>query len=228
MKFTKEGIKWSQIHYSLQFMWENQAESDLYKFGSILEFGVGKGDSLKKICDYLYNNNMYYYGRTIMGFDSFEGLPDEAEGIPVNPKYVKGAYKYDLSTTDIYNKCNCKPELRLVKCMFDKIPDYWAKYVNQTSLIHIDCDLYNSTLSALTWCFQNKVIVPGTLVAFDEYRSTLVTDGDLGGEEKAWHEIVTKYNIKFEYIYQSKYLDKDTEIWITQTVVKILDWNGKS
>ena len=63
------------------------------------------------------------------------------------------------------------------------------------ALLHVDCDLYSSTVTILD--NLHKQIVPGTVIVFDEY---INYPGWQLDEFKAWQEYVKKHNIRYEYI----------------------------
>jgi len=118
-----------------------------------LEFGVYQGESLA----YIASHNRCADAR-FWGFDSFEGLPTQW-----NARNPQGTF--DVG--------GCMPQIddarvRFVKGWFDNtVPEFLRTYEAQGQLwIHIDADLYGSTLQVLT--FLNKYIRPGTVVMFDE------------------------------------------------------------
>jgi hypothetical protein len=63
--------------------------------------------------------------------------------------------------------------------------------------VDIDCDLYVSTYQALDWLFSSKLIVPGTLIGYDDW--CLTTLGT-AGESRAHIEIARKYKVKFRCV----------------------------
>ena len=75
--------------------------------------------------------------------------------------------------------------------------DFKAKHIkNQPiALLHVDCDLYSSTVTVLNTLKDN--IVPGTVIIFDEFLNYPGYEQD---EFRAWHEFVSAVDIKFEYI----------------------------
>ena len=80
---------------------------------------------------------------------------------------------------------------------FDQtLPGWKAKYTNSPlQFLHVDCDLYSSTVTILETLRDN--IVPGTVIAFDEYINYPGWELD---EFRAWQEFVAKYNVRYEYI----------------------------
>ena len=65
--------------------------------------------------------------------------------------------------------------------------------------IDIDSDLYTSTKQALTWMFRNQLVVPGTLVGYDDWVATpppLYSKG----ESRAHAEIAQEFGVQFELV----------------------------
>ena len=223
MKITEETLKFQQIDASFRHLVDNlfkyfflpPAPNDLlfWKGGlGILEFGVGSGRSLRKIIDYVRNNDFNVH---IMGFDSGEGLPEEMNGTLLFKKYKKGSYKHDFDKTI---EALCDKNVSLYKYRFVDIPDDLAKSIGAAILINIDSDLYISAKQALSWCFRNNLIVNHTLISFDEYD----TVGPDGGERKAFEEILIKYpQWRAKEIWSSLYKDKDTNTDVIQKIFEM-------
>jgi hypothetical protein len=89
--------------------------------------------------------------RTTLGFDSFEGLPEDWR-----PNLPKGTFAQKTLP-------NVPGAILVVGLFADTCP----RIVCPVSLVHIDCDLYSSTKTALEWVKRNAV--PGCLVVFDEF-----------------------------------------------------------
>jgi hypothetical protein len=131
--------------------------------GLYLEFGVFKGWTINKCAEILPNQHFW-------GFDSFEGLPEE--WIVVDPKdprvkkwkkMNKGHFAVDQLPEVSYN-------VTLVKGFFDQSLELWMKENikpdSKISWLHLDADLYSSTIYVLEKL--NDYIVPGTIIRFDE------------------------------------------------------------
>ena len=118
-----------------------------------LEFGVFQGESIRKVSQLNPNPQARFYG-----FDSFEGLPQDW-----NEEKKKGTFDVGGQLPQIAD-----PRVKFVKGWFDlTLPPFLQTYQPQDQLwIHIDADLYGSTMCALT--YLNKHIRAGTIVVFDE------------------------------------------------------------
>ena len=158
--------------------------------GTAFEFGVYNGRTIGVIANKLSDQNIY-------GFDSFEGLPEdwqrtESGGI----KHVKGHFALDALPEVPGN-------VTLVKGFFDTSLPKWLEenLLEQISFLHVDCDLYSSTVTVLE-CLQ-PYIVPNTIIVFDElYAWHKPKKYSLWheGEYKALQEWVKKYNREFEIL----------------------------
>lgn len=118
-----------------------------------LEFGVFQGESIRKVSELNPNPACRF-----VGFDSFEGLPQDWQA-----DKMKGHFDVGGAPPKVDD-----PRVSFVKGWFDQtLPPFLAEYTPQDQLwIHIDADLYGSTLCVLT--YLNRHIRPGTVIVFDE------------------------------------------------------------
>jgi hypothetical protein len=126
-----------------------------------LEFGVANGMSIR----YWLEANTHP-GSRFVGFDSFEGLPQEwwdASRLITRPP---GTFRRNGQPPDIAD-----PRVQFVKGWFqDTLGPFLERFVPETPLVvHYDCDLYSSTLYGLT--MLDRVARAGTVVIFDEFNS---------------------------------------------------------
>ena len=56
--------------------------------------------------------------------------------------------------------------------------------------VDLDCDLYSSTATALEWLVMSRLIVPGTILGYDDW-----TTGGEGGQQRAHAEMVRKHGL---------------------------------
>jgi len=115
--------------------------------GLHMEFGVGSGNTLKKIRKYLDPDIKLY------GFDSFKGLPEPWLNFPVGT--FKTDYRIKLPNTEL-----------VIGLYQDTIPPFIERHPEPVSFMHIDCDLYSSTYTILT-NFRDQ-IKPGAILLFNE------------------------------------------------------------
>lgn len=146
--------------------------------GLILEFGVATGRTLNQFAHWLPDRMVY-------GFDGFTGLPEDWTS-----RMRKGFFARD-------NLPRVRDNCYLVVGYFDHtLPDFMAAQgPRPVQLLHVDCDLYSSTVTVLSQLRDN--IVPGTVIIFDEY---INYPGWQQDEFRAWQEHVQARGLKYEYI----------------------------
>ena len=117
--------------------------------GLVMEFGVYQGATINHIARRVPS-------RTVYGFDSFIGLPEDWKG---------GIKKGSFSTNG--NPPQVMKNVRLVVGMFEKtLPEFITKHKDDVAFLHIDCDLYSSTSTVFR--FLEGRIKSGTVIQFDE------------------------------------------------------------
>eukprot|EP00966_Prymnesium_polylepis_P026430 609955-Prymnesium_polylepis.1 len=151
------------------------AEWDLYTFG------VYTGASLKFWLEQLAVLKIEH--GVMWGFDSFEGLPEEAEGMALEcnawlPGAFSAADQFDASTFgEVRQKINaylgpeCAAKTRLIKGFFsDALTQTLAAERKMKPALIVDCDvdLYISAYQCLDWMLANGLIVAGTIVYYDD------------------------------------------------------------
>jgi hypothetical protein len=150
--------------------------------GMALEFGVYRGETLRKIAQDRDEEQVY-------GFDSFQGLPefwlpDHQAGRfgPEDPAGVQGPPEV--------------PGAELVIGWFDDtLPGFLETHPGSVAFLHVDCDLYSSTTVVLEQVGPR--LVPGSVVVFDEFFNY---PGWQGHEFRAWQEYVAKTGTRFSYV----------------------------
>ena len=146
--------------------------------GMVLEFGVANGDSIR----YLATRTK----RTINGFDSFKGLPDDWPG----RHEERGHYSTG-------GRLPCVPgNVSLHKGLFcETLPTFLKSENDPVALLHIDCDLYQSTKFVLNTIVTR--LKPGTLIIFDEYFNFI---GWREHEFKAFQELMAETGLSYRYL----------------------------
>jgi hypothetical protein len=156
-----------------------QLDAGLLSRGTVLEFGVATGRTLNQFAHWLPN-------KPIHGFDGFVGLPEDWTS-----RMRKGFF---ARSTLPRVRHNCQ----LWVGWFDQTLPKFKEKIQLTrpiALLHVDCDLYSSTVTILNSLKDN--IVPGTVIVFDEY---INYPGWQLDEFKAWQEHCKKYGVEYEYI----------------------------
>ena len=129
-----------------------------------IELGVWKGESILR-----WSTINRHPGSRFFGLDSFEGLPEHwTESSKV------GAFTTNGECPSVTDK-----RVTFLKGLFQETLRPFLKTFQPQNrvVVHIDCDLYSSTLFGLA-CLD-LFLVPGCLVIFDEFY-------DLRNEFAAW------------------------------------------
>jgi hypothetical protein len=144
--------------------------------GDVFEFGVSSGESFLEFLDRCPDRQSY-------GFDSFAGIPEDWWTRP------KGAFA--APPPHFTN-----PSGHLVKGWYDEsVPRFFRDWNGFIALLHIDCDLYSSTATALRYALDR--CGPNTVVLFDEYYNY---PGFAGHEWLAWREARAERGIRAKCI----------------------------
>ncbi|PVZ09536.1 class I SAM-dependent methyltransferase [Actinomycetospora cinnamomea] len=143
--------------------------------GMALEFGVYTGTTLRAIAEARGDGRVY-------GFDSFQGLPEDWRA-----GFGAGTFD-DAEPPEV-------PGAELVVGWFaDTLPAFLAAHPGPVDLLHLDADLYSSTVTVLE--HVGPRLRPGSVVVFDEY---LNHPGWEEGEHRAWREYVARTGLAFSY-----------------------------
>jgi hypothetical protein len=144
------------------------------------EFGVAGGYSFRWWSGACTNSDSAFFG-----FDTFEGLPEDWHF------FKKGDMSYDVPTME-------DRRTRFLKGIFqDSLPPFLEEYrqthlhTPATRVLHMDADLYSSTLFALTT--MAPYLRNGDIIMFDEFNVP-------NHEFAAWNEFVKCYYIKYEVL----------------------------
>lgn len=152
------------------------------KTGLIAEFGVRNGHSINHIAK-------IFSDRTIYGFDSFEGLPEQWGDL------AKGAYTVDGRLPQV------RSNVKLIKGWFeDSLPKFIQNCHENIAFLNVDCDLYSSTATILE--NLSGRFIPGSIIIFDEY---IMNENWREDEYKAFQEWIAKYGVEYEYLAVSFY-----------------------
>jgi hypothetical protein len=149
--------------------------------GLILEFGVRHGSSIRQLASFT--------SKSIYGFDSFEGLPED----------------WHLESKEVYSTRGKIPKVpahvTLIPGWFEEtLTLFLEKHEEDVALINIDCDIYSSTKTVLD--LLSPRIKKGTIIIFDEYIGNLHWEED---EHKAFMESIDTYHWNYEYLFYSAY-----------------------
>jgi len=176
--------------------------------GDIAEFGVASGTSflpLVRLNDVFDNYKHHQVAkRSLYGFDTFEGLPyfDQNKDTGKNevPDMKIGGFNAKNEYEILKNKISKFKNVKLYKGTFEKTIPEFLKDNNHVSfsLLHIDCDLHQSTLTTLKYLLPRLNV--GGIILFDEIFH-LNYPGETSGFFEAYNSLIendNKITIKFK------------------------------
>src|SRR6185312_6095321 len=87
------------------------------------------------------------------------------------------------------------PNVELVVGLFDDtLPAFASEHPGPVALLHVDCDLYQSTVTIFRELESR--IGPGTVILFDEYWNY---PGWREHEHRAFQEFIGRTNLRYRY-----------------------------
>ena len=147
--------------------------------GEVLDLGVFEGRSTRHLA-------RIFPDKTIHGFDSFEGLPEDWSYV------LKGTFG-DLEG----EMPNLPDNVLLYKGWFDDTLPAWAESHSNSriTLLRVDCDIYSSTRTIFETL--GHLLSPGSWILFDEL---IGYPGWQGHEYKAFREFLVTSELEAEYV----------------------------
>ncbi len=121
--------------------------------GDIAEIGVWKGATSRLICEVKGEKNLHL-------FDTFEGLPKTND----NDLFVKKGWLENTSLESVKNYLSDFKNIHFLKGVFPETAGPISD--KKFSFVHLDTNLYQSTLDALDF-FWPRMVVGGRIVSHD-------------------------------------------------------------
>jgi hypothetical protein len=147
--------------------------------GHYLEFGVFSGGTIRHMAR--RKPEVIFHG-----FDSFEGLPEAWAGFTLGRRAFAMEGRMPRVPTNV----------ELHKGWFnDTIPAWCRQVAGPVAFLHIDCDLYSSTVDIFRGLAAR--LGSGTVIVFDEYFNY---PGWERHEFKAWQEFVADHRVEYTYL----------------------------
>lgn len=176
---------------------------DMFILGDIYQFGVFSGLSIVDILHGFKSSSLEY--NKVWGFDSFCGLPKEEKESLFCPEWDEG----EFSSCEYVQVQDPKKASEIIKQhVVNEIGKIDIEFLvgffkdslkpnnefKPASLIDIDVDIYSSALEGLDFMCENKLVVPGTMIIYDDWK------GESLGEGRAHLEICSKFGLKCKHL----------------------------
>ncbi len=184
--------------------------------GDFAEFGCGSGQSscvlaqaINQVVDRYPENLELRQGirPSLHLFDSFLGLPEATADVDVNSLHVQentwdqgACFEIDADTLE---------SVLAQQYQFERVNIYDGWFEDTMSsipkgqkfaLVHLDCDLYQSTYDVLDYLIGHRHLAEGAMLLFDDWSCNRASPNY--GQQKAWADISRKYLLEvtdFDY-----------------------------
>jgi hypothetical protein len=162
--------------------------------GTVFEFGVASGTTYTWMAQQIHARQLPI---TLVGFDSFQGLPEEAEGVWKPPVHQAGVFAYGAEHVErrLHDAGLAgDPRFKLISGFYsESLVSEGAlavrAAVKNLLLVSVDCDLYISTAQLLA--YVRPILRVGTLLHFDDWKSPEFDHiEEPWGEHRAWAEFL--------------------------------------
>jgi len=179
--------------FAVEYVWGAAVE------GHVVEFGTMTGRTASVLAAAMAT---FRHKGELHLFDSFEGLPEATSQIDRDSFHVKeGVWSegtlQGIGPSALRSKCR-----RYLADHRIFIHEGWFKDTTKLlpegkkfGLIHMDGDLYQSTIDALDPLFSRRMVSEGAALLFDDWNCNRASNQL--GERRAWRELVQKYRIVF-------------------------------
>ncbi len=202
LSMIHEGTAFAAHRYPLMAAFAVQ--SYFQTRGDFLEFGLFRGDGLLRAHQYIASV-IHHYGEEraghlrdmrLVGFDSFAGLPTPSEG-DAAPFMPEGHYACSREEVEARLRKGGLDLRRvaLVEGFYEHSlgPETKARLgLRSASIVHIDCDYYESARRALA--FVTDLLVDGTIIVFDDW--WIYRGHPDRGEPRAFREWVEENDLR--------------------------------
>lgn len=211
-------------------------KEDLKNF-DIYEFGVFRGDSMVELSA-LFNKHKIHVNK-FHGFDVFSGMPKEtAEPIfqeSWDPDILPDEFNVMSYDETLKTPEECAEVVRekaqhvldmgnnptKVNVVAGLVEETLSKQEDLKPAFYVDFDLdiYSPTKYAFNYLMENKLIVPGTIIGYDDWGGTPEFDDFKYGESRAHKEIIDEWGIKMTKLLQNGNAFPHVQtVWIVQEV----------
>jgi len=172
--FYNKKVNYSDRFKLHEFVFKEEIQNQPIDY---LEFGVASGIAFKWWVE--KNENP---GSRFFGFDVFTGLPEDF-GVMKKQHYDTAGQTPNIQDDRV----------TFIKGLFqDSLPGFLNDYKpQQKKVVHMDADLYSSTLFVLTKL--NPFLEKDDIIIFDEF-------GVPTHEFRAFSDIVSSYNLRYEFL----------------------------
>ncbi|MCE9639225.1 MAG: TylF/MycF family methyltransferase [Betaproteobacteria bacterium] len=209
VEYDYQNIRRRMIFESLtqgvQYVINNAVEGDIAEFGTFSGFSTftiarAMAAYWEIFAEYVRLHNSPK--KSLCLFDSFQGLPPSAGGVDAaSPNVQTGRWKAGtftgLTKDELFALCASTYDQDKIH-IFD---GWYAQTLPQIpapakfAMVHLDCDLYSSTIEVLDHLLARKHLADGCVLFFDDWNCNQASPRF--GQRRAWREATAKHNVEF-------------------------------
>jgi hypothetical protein len=173
--------------------------------GDIVEFGTMSGMTARHLAEAMLKCERDYQlpPRRLHMFDSFEGLPHSDASADIDSPHVQDG-TWGVGTCKVLSEQGLREVCRAVlpEERFSIYKGWFSATVApinknlKFALLHVDCDLYQSTVDALRPLLERGQISKGAIILFDDWNCNSASNSF--GERRAWEDLSAEFKIVAE------------------------------
>ena len=189
------------------------------------EFGTNAGAGLKRVVEMFEVNHVSFGG--LYGFDSFEGMPVDTSSEQLSTKYRYSAHALSTLARTGLSWAVAEEQIKnfvgyrhgpttLIKGYFNETLTPTLRQemgMRPAFFVSIDVDIFQSTMTVLTWLLRNGLLVKGTYVYYDEFDD---------GEGPAHARITADWGLRWRELYRLPADAADNPCCGTRVVFQLL------
>jgi hypothetical protein len=198
------------------FSREELSEMDAY------QFGVLEGQSMCEL-SYLFVKNRIELN-SFNGFDTFTGMPKEtAEPVfqdswdpDIDPDTFNTVKRLGVDSVETcvnlvkekvektFINSNFKTDIKLFSGLVENTlnENFQKSDFKKAFYVDFDMDIYSPTKYAFNFLMENDLIIPGTIIGYDDWGGTPDYDKFRYGESRAHKEIVDQWGLKVTKLFE--------------------------
>lgn len=202
---VRQRLIFEKLTQGVQYVFNNAVEGDIAEFGTATGFSARTISIAMSVYRQMYRGFMEKHGigqKNLYLFDSFQGLPRPHSSLDLeSPNVASGRWQegtfQGLNKEELLALCSSAYDADKISIIegwysssLDKIPTE-----TKFAMVHLDCDLYSSTIEVLDYLFSRAHISDGCCLFFDDWNCN--RSSPRFGQRRAWREAVEKYKIDY-------------------------------
>ena len=202
---VRRRLIFESLNQGVQYVFNNAVEGDIAEFGTASGFSAFTIARAMAIYRKMYAERLIRLGipqKVLHLFDSFQGLPRPEHALDLQSPNVRSG----IWQQGTYTALTREELLALCTAAYD--PDKILAYAGwftemlpvipsstKFAMLHLDCDLYSSTIEVLDFVFSHDRVAEGCVIFFDDWNTNRASPPL--GQRRAWKETVEKHGIEF-------------------------------